>query len=387
MKVTGLQTYLCHAYRTNWVFVEVFTDAGIRGVGEATLEMRELAVEQAIKELERYLVGRDPHDIEAFWHDTYRDAYWRGGVVLMSALASVEMALWDIKGKDLGVPVYQLMGGKVRSSVPCYANGWFAGAKTPAEFAAKAKIAVEAGFSGLKWDPFGKEYMNIGPKELKEALDCIGAVKDAVGDQVHLIIEGHGRFNVPTAVRIGHALKDFNILWFEEPIPPDDKAGLAWVRKKIDVPVSGGERLYSRYDYAEFMRLECADYWQPDVSHAGGIMELRKIAAMAECHYIPVCPHNPSGPVANAATLQLAACTPNFYLLETMSSDIPYRADISNEEVVFRNGEMFIPDKPGLGIEINGAEMAKYPYQPRNLRHYTGALTNIRPDDTQQYFK
>lgn len=387
MKVTQIKTFICHAYRTNWVFVKVITDSGLYGVGEATLEYREPTVVQAIKELERYLVGKDPHNIEAFWHDTYRDAYWRGGVVLMSALAGVEMALWDIKGKDLGVPVYQLLGGKVRDSVKCYANAWFAGAKKPEEFAQKAKIAVKNGFSGLKWDPFGKEYLNIDPKHLNDALDCIAAVKDAVGDQVHLIIEGHGRFNVPTAVRIGNALEKFDILWFEEPIPPDDKKGIAWVRSKIATPVSGGERLYSRFEYADYLRMECADFWQPDVSHAGGIMEVRKIAAMAESHYIPVCPHNPSGPVANAATLQLAACIPNFYLLETMANDIPWRADVSTEKVKFENSEMFIPDLPGLGIDINEEEIAKHPYECRNLRHYVGTLTDIRPEGSTGYFQ
>lgn len=387
MKVTQIKTFICHAYRTNWVFVKVITDSGLYGVGEATLEYREPTVVQAIKELERYLVGKDPHNIEAFWHDAYRDAYWRGGVVLMSALAGVEMALWDIKGKDLGVPVYQLLGGKVRDSVKCYANAWFAGAKKPEEFAQKAKIAVKNGFSGLKWDPFGKEYLNIDPKHLNEALDCIAAVKDAVGDQVHLIIEGHGRFNVPTAVRIGNALEKFGILWFEEPIPPDDKKGIAWVRSKIATPVSGGERLYSRFEYADYLRMECADFWQPDVSHAGGIMEVRKIAAMAESHYIPVCPHNPSGPVANAATLQLAACIPNFYLLETMANDIPWRTDVSTEKVKFENSEMFIPDLPGLGIDINEEEIAKHPYECRNLRHYVGTLTDIRPEGSTGYFQ
>lgn len=387
MKVTQIKTFICHAYRTNWVFVKVITDSGLYGVGEATLEYREPTVVQAIKELERYLVGKDPHNIEAFWHDAYRDAYWRGGVVLMSALAGVEMALWDIKGKALGVPVYQLLGGKVRDSVKCYANAWFAGAKKPEEFAQKAKIAVKNGFSGLKWDPFGKEYLNIDPKHLNEALDCIAAVKDAVGDQVHLIIEGHGRFNVPTAVRIGNALEKFGILWFEEPIPPDDKKGIAWVRSKIATPVSGGERLYSRFEYADYLRMECADFWQPDVSHAGGIMEVRKIAAMAESHYIPVCPHNPSGPVANAATLQLAACIPNFYLLETMANDIPWRADVSTEKAKFENSEMFIPDLPGLGIDINEEEIAKHPYECRNLRHYVGTLTDIRPEGSTGYFQ
>ena len=385
MKVVGIDTLLCHAYRTNWVFVKVRTDAGLHGVGEATLEMRELTVAAAVKELERTLVGRDPHDIEAFWHDAYRDAYWRGGPVLMSALSGVEMALWDIKGKALNVPVYQLLGGKVRDRIACYANGWFAPARTPAEFAEKARVAVRAGFQGLKWDPFGKSYMTLSPGELRAALECIQAVTDAVGDQTQILIEGHGRFDVPTAIRIGHALEGLNVLWFEEPIPPDNKEGLAEVRRRTRVAIAGGERLYSRWDYREFLRLGCADYLQPDVSHCGGILELRKIAAMGECHHLPVCPHNPSGPVANAATLQLAACTPNFLMLETMSSDVPYRGLISTEQVRFEGGMMRIPDAPGLGIELNEGAIREHPYQPRDLRHYRGNLTDIRPPDAVAY--
>jgi galactonate dehydratase len=385
LRVTAIQTYICYAYRTNWVFVKVLTDEGLYGIGEATLEMREKTVEAAIHELERYLVGRDPHNIEAFWHDAYRDAYWRGGPVLMSALAGVEMALWDIKGKALGVPVYQLLGGKVRSNVRCYANGWFAGSRTPDEFSAKAVEAVKSGFKGLKWDPFGAAYMEMDAVAFRAAIDCIRAVKEAVGDQVDLIIEGHGRFDVPTAIRIGHALEPYNVLWFEEPIPPDSMEGLAEVRRRVRVPIAAGERLYSRWDFREFFRLGCADYIQPDISHAGGIMEVRKIAAMAECHYIPICPHNPSGPVANAATLQLAACTPNFFVLETMASDVPHRAEISSEMVHLGEGVMTIPDAPGLGIDIDEEAIARYPYQPRNLRHYTGQLTDIRPADAQRY--
>lgn len=386
MKVTAIRTFICNAYRTNWVFVRVETDSGLYGIGEATLEMRELTVTTAVQELERILVGKDPHNIEAFWHAAYRDVYWRGGPVLMSALAGVEMALWDIKGKDLNVPVYQLIGGKVRDAVPCYANGWFAGASTPQEFAHKAKEAFAAGFKGLKWDPFGAAYMNITRQELNKALECIQAVSAAVGKEVDLLIEGHGRFNIPSAVRIGQALEDFDIVWFEEPIPPDDKEGLAELKKRIRVPVAAGERLYSRWDYREFFRLGCADYIQPDVSHAGGIMELRKIAAMAECHYLPVCPHNPSGPVANAATLQLAACIPNFYLLEAMSSDVEYRSRVSTEVVKVDNGLMQISDRPGLGIDLNLEAIADYPYQPRDLRHYTGQLTQIRPPAATTYF-
>lgn len=388
MKITGIETFICHAYRTNWVFVKVLTDVeGLHGVGEATLEYKEHTVAQACKELERTLVGRDPHRIEDIWHSAYRNAYWRGGAVLMSALSAIEMALWDIKGKDLGVPVYQLLGGKVRESIACYANGWFAPAKTPAEFAEKAKQAVAQGFEALKWDPFGSSYLQIDRKQLNEAIQCVGAVYDAVKDSADVIIEGHGRFDIPTAVRVGQALGEFDILWFEEPIPPQNLEGLAEVKRRVNVPISAGERLYNRWEFRSLFELKAADFIQPDVSHAGGIMELKKIAAMAEAYHIPICPHNPSGPIANAATLQLAACVPNFYLLETMSSDVPWRKSISTEEVKFENGEMFISDKPGLGIDINVEEIKKHPFEPKELRHYKGTLTDIRPDDAESYFK
>ncbi len=387
MKITSIRTLICHAYRTNWVFVKVQTDSGLHGVGEATLEHRELTVAQAVRELERSLVGKDPHNIEALWHQVYRDAYWRGGAVLMSALSGVEMALWDIKGKALGVPVYQLLGGKVRDSVPCYANGWFAPAKTPDEFAAKARLAVQAGFRGLKWDPFGASYLEIDKRGLREALTCIEAVVSAVGPEVDILIEGHGRFNVPTAIRIAHALEDFDIHWFEEPIPPDNLEALAEVKLRTRVPIAAGERLYSRWDYQRFFTLRCADYAQPDVSHTGGIMEVKKIAAQAEANHIAICPHNPSGPVANAASLQLAACVPNFSVLEIMSADVPHRREISTERVGFENGTLCIPDGPGLGIDLNEEAIAAHPYEPRDLRHYNGQLTNIRPPDAVDYFQ
>lgn len=159
------------------------------------------------------------------------------------------------------------------------------------------------------------------------------------------------------------------------------------MRSKIATPLSGSERLYSRFEYADYLRTECADFWQPDVSHAGGIMEVRMIAAMAEAHYIPVCPHNPSWPVANVANLQLAVCMPNFYLLKTMSNDIPWRSDVSSEKVRFENSDMFIPDTPRLGIDINEEKIAKHPYECHNLRHYVGSLTDIRPADSTEYFQ
>jgi galactonate dehydratase len=387
MKITALTPILCHAYRTNWVFVKVTTSDGLVGWGEATLEYREKTVAEAIRELERTFVGRDPHQIEALWHEAYRSTYFRGGPVYQSALSSVEMALWDLKGKALGVPVYQLLGGKVRDSVPCYANGWFAPAKTPAEFAAKAKEAVAAGFAGLKWDPFGSAYLDLSKAELRLALDNIAAVKAAVGDQTELLIEGHGRFNVATAVRIARELERFDILWFEEPVPPDNLDALLEVKHRSRVAIAAGERLYSRWEASTFLEKGCADFIQPDVSHCGGIGELKKIAAMAEARHVAVCPHNPSGPVANAATLQLAACTPNFFIHETMAVDVPWRSEICPEHVRFVGGRMTIPDAPGLGIELNEEAIARHPYEARDLRHYVGTLTDIRPADARSYFK
>ena len=386
MKVTDIKAFVVDCFRTNWVFVKVYTDEGIDGVGEATLEYKEKALLGALEHIKEYLVGKDPRDIEKHWHTVYRDAYWRGGAVLMSALSAVEMAMWDILGKSLNVPVYTLLGGKYHDKVRIYVNGWFAGAKTPSEFAEKAKIAAARGVTAMKWDPFGKNYLQIFHKELSSAIDCVGAVREAVGNDIDLLIEGHGRFDIPTAVNIARELEQFKPMFFEEPVPPDNLDALAEVKCRSNIPISAGERLYTRWDYKMLFDKKAADYIQPDISHAGGIMELKKIAAEAECRYIPFAPHNPSGPVANAATLQLAACCPNFCILEIMYSDVIWRKDITNEKLTYSDGYMKIPDKPGLGIEINESECGKHPYTPHTLRHYTGALTDIRPAETEFYF-
>ena len=386
MKVTDVKLFPVDCFRTNWVFVKVYTDEGIDGVGEATLEYKEKALAGAVEHLREYLLGKNPFEIEKHWHAIYRDAYWRGGPVLMSALSAVEMALWDILGKALGVPVYQLLGGKVHDKVRIYVNGWFAGAKEPEEFGEKARIAVKRGITAMKWDPFGKSYLDISSADLDRAIRCVAAVREAVGDGVDLLIEGHGRFNIPTAIKIARELEPFKPMLFEEPVPPDNLDALREVKDRTNLAISAGERLYTRWDYKPLFDKMAADYIQPDVSHAGGIMELKKIAAEAECRYIPFAPHNPSGPVANAATLQLAASCPNFCILEIMYSDVEWRKDVTDEKLEYADGYMTIPDKPGLGIEINEEACLAHPYQVHTLRHYTGALTDIRPAKTEFYF-
>ena len=386
MKVTDVKAFVVDCYRTNWVFVKVYTDEGITGVGEGTLEYKEKAFLGALEHIKEYLVGKDPRNIESHWHMTYRDAYWRGGPVLMSALSAVEMALWDILGKSLNTPVYQLLGGKYHDKVRIYVNGWFAGAREPEEFGEKAKIAVQKGITAMKWDPFGKSYLQISNQDLDKALRNIAAVREAVGNSVDLLIEGHGRFDVPTGIKIAKELEQFKPMFFEEPTPPDNLDALKAVRDKSPVAISAGERLYSRWDYRKLFDLRAADYIQPDISHAGGISELKKIAAEAETRYIPFAPHNPSGPVANAATLQLAASCPNFCILEIMYQDVPWRKDVTNEKLQYADGYMTIPDAPGLGIEIDEEACLAHPYKVHTLRHYTGALTDIRPPKSEFYF-
>ena len=386
MKITDIRPFVVDCFRTNWVFVKVYTDEGIDGVGEATLEYKEKALLGAIEHAKEALVGKDPGRIEQLTHDLYRDAYWRGGAVLMSALSGIECALWDIKGKALGVPVYELLGGRMRDDVRIYVNGWFAGAKTPEEFGKKAAEAVKRGVTAMKWDPFGKNFLEISNADLTKALECVDEVRKAVGPSVDLLIEGHGRFDVPTAIRIAKELAQFKPLFFEEPTPPDNLDALKRVRDNSPVAVSAGERLYGLRSFRELLDRKAVDYVQPDVSHAGGILELRKIAALAEADYIPFAPHNPSGPVANAATLQLAACCQNFSILEIMYSDVTYRADVTDEHLTYKDGRIAIPDRPGLGITLNEEACLEHPYQVHILRHYTGALTDIRPPETAFYF-
>lgn len=388
MKIKDIKSFVVNCYRTNFVFVKVYTDEGITGVGEGTLEYKEKALTGAIEDLRNVLIGENPLQIEYLTHLLYRDSYWRIGAVLQSAISAVEIALWDIAGKYHNMPVMDFFGGRVRDEIPMYANGWFAGAKTPEEFAEKAKFAVSLGIKALKWDPFGRAYMNLTPQEFCSAIDCIAAVREAVGSHVELLIEGHGRFNVSTAIEITKAIEPYKPMFFEEPVPPDNLDALAAVHKKSTVPIAAGERVYSVHAFKEFLEKGCADIAQPDVSHCGGLSAVKKMASMAETYYVSMAPHNPSGPIANAAALQLAGNLNNFQILEIMLTDVNWRKDLTNEEVVYKNGCIKIPRKSGLGIEINEEECLKYPYEPITLRHYKGTLTDIRPaEKTGYYFK
>ncbi len=388
MKITDIKTYIMDAFRTNWTFIKVETDEGLYGWGEASLGTQEMALSGCVEDLKRLIIGRNPLEIEKLRFEVYRDIYWKGGPVLMSAISGIEMALWDIMGKYFNVPCYTFFGGKIRDEVKMYANGWFSGAKTAEEFAQKAKDAVALGVKALKWDPFGKSHMTISKEDMAKAVDIVGAVREAVGGNIDLLIECHGRFNPYTAIQISYELAPFKPMLMEEPCPPDNIEAIASVKRKSPVPISAGERVYTIYGFDDLFSKDAVDIAQPDMFHTGGMMECKKIAAMAEAKHIPVSFHNPSGPISNAAILQLAAATPNFLIHEIMLNDGSFRKSITTEEVIFNDGYIKIGDRPGLGIDVNVDEVEKRPYKPINLRHYTGTLTDIRPKgDTVFYFK
>ncbi len=388
MKITDVKIYTLDAYRTNWSFVKVETDDGLYGWGEASLGTNENSLEGMIEDLKRHVVGRNPLEIEKFLFEVYRDMYWKGGPVLMSAISGIEIALWDIAGKYFNTPTYTFFGGKMRDKVKMYANAWFVGAKTADEFAEKAKRTAALGIKALKWDPFGSSHMTISNEQMKKSSDIVGAVRDAVGDNVDLLIECHGRFSPTAAVQISKELEQYKPMFLEEPCPPDNIESTAYVRKNSRIPIAAGERAYTKFAFQNLFDIDAVDFIQPDVFHTGGLLEGKKIAAMAEAKHIMTSFHNPSGPISNAAILQLAASVPNFLIHEIMLTDGSFRKLITNEEVHFEDGYIIIPDKPGLGIDVNVDEVLKRPYIPRNLRHYTGNVTSIRPkDDTHYYFK
>jgi galactonate dehydratase len=312
------------------------------------------------------LIGQDPLQIERHVTRLYRDPFWRGGPVLMSAISGVEHCLWDIAGKAYGQPVYKLLGGACWDGIRVYANGWFAGARTPEEYARCAADAVAQGYTALKWDPFGGVYDALQTAQANRAVACVRAVRQATGPDVDLLIEVHGRLATYEAIVMANRLAEFQPYFIEEPVPPENIDAMALVARQSPIPVATGERLFGRHGYRELFEKQAAAIIQPDPCHAGGILETKKIAAMAEPYYMRLAPHNPNGPVATAVCLHIAACTSNFLILETtLDQGAPWRDEMLTTPLVVHNGVMPLPTAAGLGIELNVAAFVRYPYQPR----------------------
>lgn len=376
VKITGIRTSLMRVDRQNWLFVHVETDSGITGIGEASLEGREKTVESAIHEFGRYLIGQDPSRIQHHWQAMYRHGFWRGGVVLNSALSGIEHALWDIKGKHLGVPVYELLGGKTRDHIKVYTH---CGGPTPEAAAERAVQLVNAGYRALKFGS-GRAAASDARVAARQAAAMMSAVREAVGPDIDLMVDNHGQSPPGAAIEIMRALEPIGVLFFEEPTPPDNIDALQKVADaKYNVRLATGERLFTKWGFRELLEKQYVDVIQPDICHDGGILETRNIAAMAEAYYVKVAPHNPNGPVATAASVQLAASIPNFLILELAQSE-PFRSQVQKRGLTVVNGVIEVPTAPGLGIELDEEFIAAHPYQPYDYRGAfasDGSVTDI----------
>lgn len=369
MKVTCVKTFLVQSggHRAgmiggkNWLFVKVETDEGVYGWGEAYTQLdRYRNIEQQVRGMGRYLVGRDPFNIKHFTSMVYNDfAGRRGAMDLYCALSGIEQALWDIVGKKLDSSVYNLLGGACRSRIRVYANGWYGDAKTPERYAEMAVETVKRGFTALKFDPFpGPWRLFIDKADERAAVANVRAVREAVGPEVDLLIEVHRRLAPMHAIRVARMMEEFKPFWYEEPVPSENIPALAEAKGKINIPVVTGEALYTKAAFREVFERRAADIINPDVCNCGGILELKEIAAMAEPYYIAVSPHNyNSTTIGLASTMQVATCIPNFLITEYFVNFEEVSREISVEPFTVEDGYIRIPTGPGLGLELKEEEL------------------------------
>jgi len=351
MKITAVKTVPVdnRGHGVLGYLVLVQTDEGITGLGEIAADCHPGTVAHAVRQMP--LVGRDALSVEGFWQDFYQGNFWRGGPIWTSALSAVEQALWDIKGKWLGAPVYQLVGGALRQRIKLYTHTLF-GTQSPEAFAASAREAVELGFKAVKFDPFDLAVQRLDIGQMRLAVARTRATRQAVGDDVDILIEGHGRLSPNMAIRMARLLEEFNPFFYEEPVPPENVDEMAKVAAAINIPVATGERLYTRWAFRALLEKQAADYIQPDLCHCGGFGEARKIAAMAETYHVRILPHNPNGPISTLVGLHFGACTANFEMLEyprQPEGQVPLLKGLPQAE----DGWMAVPQGPGWGVEVD----------------------------------
>jgi galactonate dehydratase len=379
MKIIEVKVYRVSVGGRNPVLVQVFTDAGLSGVGEAAVAYGTGAPAAAamVKELaETFVLGKDPFDIEALWGEMYDHTFWAkgGGSIIFAGISAIEQALWDVKGKALGVPVYEMLGGKVRDRVRVYANGWSFRSTKPGEFAREAERVVRDGYTALKLYPLANpagdahgHIRHVSGRSIDRAAEDLAvarvkAVRNAVGPKVDLMLDVSAELTTDAIIRLGRKVEEYDILFLEEPVDPSDPEALKKVSEHVHIPIAVGERVYTRYGFRRILELHAADVLQPDVGNTGGIMEAKKIAAMAEVYNMRIQPHNCASPVSTAAALQLDACIPNFLIQELYPYRVPEHYQIVDHapELDVKGGFLPIPDRPGLGIELVQERVAPF---------------------------
>jgi galactonate dehydratase len=378
VKIVAIEPYVVDVEVRNLVFVHVRTDEGLDGIGEASLPGHPLAVAAAVKECADWLLGEDAARIQHLWQIAYRRPFFRGGPVQMSAISGIEQALWDIKGKAAGLPVYELLGGACRERVRLYANG--PGGATPEEVADSGRALRELGFGAMKLGGAEPFLPVQGETVIRQAAETVAALREAVGDDVEIAYDAHGRPTPAMGIRLAHALEEYGIWFLEEPAPPESVEALAAVARATRIPVAAGERLLTKWGFRPLLEAGATALVQPDTAHCGGILEARLIAAMAEAYHVGLAPHNPLGPVNTVASAHLALAAPNFVALELLVGYYPdWTRELVRDPPRIADGFLELGREPGLGIELDLDLCRRHPYQPRPLpllRHEDGAVAD-----------
>ena len=364
-EITGVETFVVANPWKPWVFVRLETDQGLTGLAEATAHGKPRTVAAAVEEMSDFFIGEDPFDTERLWLEMYRDEWFSKNVINTTVISAVDMACWDIKGKVLDRPVYDLLGGSVHGDrLRAYANGWYTETTDdPESWKDAARRVVDDGYDAMKFDPFGDSWQRMDRETFNHAVRVVGAVREAVGPDVDLLIEGHGRFTPGQAVEVANALDEFDPTWFEEPCPPDSINSLRKVSEKSPVPIATGERMMTKYDFRDLLARTDVDIIQPDIMNTGGITEAKKIAAQAEAEHVSFAPHNPQGPVATAICAHVDAAVPNFMIQEIFQTyDVEWVNDLLVDPITVEDGYVEIPQRPGLGIELDESVVEEHAY-------------------------
>ncbi len=379
MKILSINTYLV---RPRWAFVEIETDDGFAGWGEAVIEGKASTVQAAVQEMSSYLIGRNPLDIEDIWNLLYRAAFYRGGPILMSAISGIDQALWDIKGRYHNAPIYELMGGKCRNSMKVYS--WVGGDR-PSDVADAAYDRQQNGFTAIKMNATEELQFIDSYEKIDSVLERVASIREKTGKYFGIAVDFHGRVHKPMAKILAKKLEEFDLMFLEEPVLCEHMEDFKEIAACCNIPIATGERLFSKYDFKQLFAVGGVDIIQPDLSHAGGITEVKKIASMAEAHDVALAPHCPLGPIALSACLQVDATCYNAAIQE-QSIGIHYNVGksvldyIKNPEIfTFHDGYVSLPEAPGLGLEINKdliLEENQTPHQWKNpvWRHQDGSI-------------
>ena len=368
MRITDVQTIIVGNPWKNWMFVRLETDEGIHGVGEGTLNAFAKTVEAAVHELKQRYIGMDPFQIETIVQRMTRDVYSEGGQVHGAAVCAIETACWDIIGKAVNQPVYNLIGGRYHESLRAYANGWYKGDRDPDTVAAQAKEVAARGYTAMKFDPFGAAHRIMDPKERDLSIAIIEAVRDAVGPNVDLFIEGHCRFTVSEALRIAERIAPYNPGWFEEPTHHMNIDAVVEVARNSPVPIATGESFSSTHQFAELFSHNAVHIVQPEPLNLGGLWNCRKVVGMADAFYAQAAPHQAQGPVATAITTHINASSPNTYVAELFDEfNVEWESDLVDYPAKVVDGYLQISDRPGLGIDLNLDVAAEHPYNEKNF--------------------